>query len=260
MAKVYPRPRGEYASAVSRMACIVGLPPPTRGIRPIAPRLIIIRGSTPAHAGNTDTIYRLDYLWEVYPRPRGEYESIYSRGQFFFGLPPPTRGILGHAAREHHPWRSTPAHAGNTRWAVRQGGVRWVYPRPRGEYLSQSAGVHVQEGLPPPTRGIPRQPALKIQTQRSTPAHAGNTRQGGAQAGQLAVYPRPRGEYALEAGAGKKGRGLPPPTRGIPLREDIPVCDDRSTPAHAGNTTGDCAAGGDVRVYPRPRGEYGRAI
>ena len=50
--------------------------------------------------------------------------------------------------------------------------------------------------------------------------------------------------------------GLPPPTRGIPPVIAYRAMVVRSTPAHAGNTTGREVAPQTVRVYPRPRGEY----
>ena len=50
--------------------------------------------------------------------------------------------------------------------------------------------------------------------------------------------------------------GLPPPTRGIPLALTRVFVNNRSTPAHAGNTVLSEIDGGYLQVYPRPRGEY----
>ena len=52
--EVYPRPRGEYEEAARADLRRLGLPPPTRGIRPHTTIVSAISGSTPAHAGNTD--------------------------------------------------------------------------------------------------------------------------------------------------------------------------------------------------------------
>ena len=94
-------------------------------------------------------------------------------------------------------------------------------------------------------------------SQRSTPAHAGNTRACRLRARPRAVYPRPRGEYALNHANASSHIGLPPPTRGI-LNVGIDgIYAIRSTPAHAGNTVSIGNGQVKYRVYPRPRGEYG---
>ena len=70
------------------------------------------------------------------------------------------------------------------------------------------------------------------------------------------VYPRPRGEYfGIRAVFGARA-GLPPPTRGIPLPTHTKPPYQRSTPAHAGNTTCCLISIRLLEVYPRPRGEY----
>ena len=71
------------------------------------------------------------------------------------GLPPPTRGILYALPRYCQRFRSTPAHAGNTPSAQYGHFGRPVYPRPRGEYETESERAAAAGGLPPPTRGIP---------------------------------------------------------------------------------------------------------
>ena len=172
------------------------------------------------------------------------------------GLPPPTRGIHHRAAQPVPIARSTPAHAGNTRW--RRPPERWweVYPRPRGEYVPLDARPPVGEGLPPPTRGIPQTRAGAGYQQRSTPAHAGNTLPLSAAPSLLEVYPRPRGEYWARRWTLAAAGGLPPPTRGILTRASLLTPSRRSTPAHAGNTRPRGGVLGKPRVYPRPRGEY----
>ena len=71
---VYPRPRGEYFGRYRERRPLIGLPPPTRGIRDDYDLMLFRGGSTPAHAGNTDGLSASStYTW-VYPRPRGEYD------------------------------------------------------------------------------------------------------------------------------------------------------------------------------------------
>ena len=91
-----------------------------------------------------------------------------------------------------------------------------VYPRPRGEYGSPALDLDDDDGLPPPTRGIPYKALEAAEAARSTPAHAGNTVPRGTLPLPISVYPRPRGEYILLEVKGLPARGLPPPTRGIP--------------------------------------------
>ena len=74
----------------------------------------------------------------------------------------------------------------------------------------------------------------------------------------MGVYPRPRGEYVARIYTASKGKGLPPPTRGIPPIPRACKVVAGSTPAHAGNTSGDYAPDVPASVYPRPRGEYNR--
>ena len=134
--EVYPRPRGEYFLIGAATAAIIGLPPPTRGIRQNEQYAVIESGSTPAHAGNTERLGIRDSLATVYPRPRGEYQAQPPAVQSQGGLPPPTRGILGLLHYSGERFRSTPAHAGNTLAgaSLRRKGA--VYPRPRGEYTA----------------------------------------------------------------------------------------------------------------------------
>ena len=72
----------------------------------------------------------------------------------------------------------------------------------------------------------------------------------------MKVYPRPRGEYGFAHTPQPPHAGLPPPTRGIHTRDKAEEEANRSTPAHAGNTGRGAARGGEIGVYPRPRGEY----
>ena len=93
-------------------------------------------------------------------------------------------------------------------------------------------------------------------TNRSTPAHAGNTTARNNKRGAAGVYPRPRGEYAERVKTSEQLSGLPPPTRGIHAPPHPPYAHRRSTPAHAGNTSAHPKEEPLKRVYPRPRGEY----
>ena len=151
---VYPRPRGEYWICRVSVDLPSGLPPPTRGIHAFAGARGIYAGSTPAHAGNTFPSAPLPCQRAVYPRPRGEYRFAAFIRATDRGLPPPTRGIRLNPPLHSGDNGSTPAHAGNThpRGCCRH--LYPVYPRPRGEYASDTGRHHKARGLPPPTRGI----------------------------------------------------------------------------------------------------------
>ena len=192
---VYPRPRGEYSSNRSLQAAFGGLPPPTRGIRTSMPMPRRPSRSTPAHAGNTARDNHRKRIDEVYPRPRGEYSCRAGDLKATFGLPPPTRGILQHSIRAVRCHRSTPAHAGNTLCISIAKPPQGVYPRPRGEYPRSWMDAFNQRGLPPPTRGIRADSLPLSPSERSTPAHAGNTKRNVRREDMEKVYPRPRGEY-----------------------------------------------------------------
>ena len=193
--EVYPRPRGEYGAAVPKDGHNHGLPPPTRGIRRSHIHIAHSRRSTPAHAGNTRGRLCRGGRGQVYPRPRGEYFTRRLAAARSFGLPPPTRGIRQCPINQILQPGSTPAHAGNTEYTSAQSVHARVYPRPRGEYITNRAWLDDANGLPPPTRGIRYQMPIVPPPNRSTPAHAGNTISPADGAALLEVYPRPRGEY-----------------------------------------------------------------
>ena len=177
-------------------------------------------------------------------------------GSFSRGLPPPTRGIRHLALVLEYRYRSTPAHAGNTSSSASASISMAVYPRPRGEYGESDTCRDYGQGLPPPTRGIPRRGNPHLRLLRSTPAHAGNTETATMGDARYGVYPRPRGEYLRAPTWSASANGLPPPTRGIRRRRGDAGVDAGSTPAHAGNTCSSVAAFAPPAVYPRPRGEY----
>ena len=129
-----------------------------------------------------------------------------------------------------------PAPAGNTSSHCCPERNMTLYPRPRGEYPT------IREAMP--------------FAAASTPAHAGNTAPLYRASVRIRVYPRPRGEYRRVFGNAVSGDGLPPPTRGIRRPLGVHRAYERSTPAHAGNTSTNSRPIAVTGVYPRPRGEY----
>ena len=92
-ARDHPRLRGEYVVANKILCPGEGSPPLARGIQ-LFPRLLdVLKGITPACAGNTDFL-RVNFFkaWD-HPRLRGEYlatKLLIMRNQ---GSPPLARGI-----------------------------------------------------------------------------------------------------------------------------------------------------------------------
>ena len=70
------------------------------------------------------------------------------------------------------------------------------------------------------------------------------------------VHPRIRGEYGVRVMISKYTSGSPPHTRGIQLRGQCLTCEERFTPAYAGNTYAPSRRRCTRRVHPRIRGEY----
>ena len=110
----HPRTRGEYLAATSLSNSRWGSPPHTRGIRVELDRLDVVKGITPAHAGNTFQYTSSGHFSKDHPRTRGEYELstyVYAKDK---GSPPHTRGILANNLPCTYYSGITPAHAGNT--------------------------------------------------------------------------------------------------------------------------------------------------
>ena len=155
---------------------------------------------------------------------------------------------------------SIPAHTGKPAARPRRPCSTGVYPRPHGEALARDVVALAGSGLSPPTRGSPRQAAVRIPGAGSIPAHTGKppTKTGG-RAGRR-VYPRPHGEadrlkkLMIDAG------GLSPPTRGSRPCEQRAAHRLGSIPAHTGKPIPTATKLGTFRVYPRPHGEALEAV
>ena len=91
---------------------------------------------------------------------------------------------------------------------------------------------------------------------RFIPAGAGNTCPRPRLYFNPAVYPRWRGEHAMDQGITLDGGGLSPLARGTHSHGDRRRTVDRFIPAGAGNTNGDSLARSSFAVYSRWRGEH----
>ena len=110
-----------------------------------------------------------------------------------------------------------------------------VYPRLRGGSLVAEMRARRNNGLSPPTRGIPDALSDAPVGRGSIPAYAGDPRILAIINPQHGVYPRLRGGSHPFCGAREYRRGLSPPTRGIPFFFRAIIASWRSIPAYAGD-------------------------
>ena len=150
---------------------------------------------------------------------------------------------------------SIPAHTGKPQYAVIDGHLGKVYPRPHGEAAARAGDAGTDSGLSPPTRGSPARQADGDDRPGSIPAHTGKPYRDRTGDTEKAVYPRPHGEAPVGSKAAGAAFGLSPPTRG----SHAVVVRSRpclgSIPAHTGKPPRSSDGRLRQRVYPRPHGE-----
>ena len=106
--------RGEYCPGTNQGLSDIGSPPLARGILFSCSSVEIVRGITPACAGNTLTDEYKNLLAKDHPRLRGEYYVRLTHTTAELGSPPLARGILALVNLIHVNRGITPACAGNT--------------------------------------------------------------------------------------------------------------------------------------------------
>ena len=130
----------------------------------------------------------------------------------------------------------TPAHAGKTYPAGRQGLSVSDHLRACGENAHQLNRCRTKDGSPPRMRGKPFLVGIEIQPLRITPAHAGKTPFSCSCRSLCADHPRACGENEKHGLDVQCLCGSPPRMRGKHARHAHPVALPRITPAHAGKT------------------------
>ena len=172
----------------------------------------------------------------VYPRWRGEHTDCGICSVQILGLSPLARGTLNHQPDHQLPHRFIPAGAGNTGITV----IHWppisVYPRWRGEHLSQAEAVFQSCGLSPLARGTRDGSGYYTRRRRFIPAGAGNTSASASVNIPVTVYPRWRGEHRAIASSMFTTFGLSPLARGTHDAAMSFSWASRFIPAGAGNT------------------------
>ena len=256
----HPRPCGEQKFQVPVTWIESGSPPPLRGtgdgVMFFCPSLRI----TPAPAGNRGGLCNGAYPQRDHPRPCGEQPAKAQVQSLAEGSPPPLRGTVACSSLSWRRCRITPAPAGNSDEPSDIRKNVGDHPRPCGEQVWPDKPVSIQEGSPPPLRGTDRSGKSRYQTNRITPAPAGNSTLSTILVSPVKDHPRPCGEQGLKLHRLNLMQGSPPPLRGTvtktltaPQREGI-------TPAPAGNSNL-LGSGSTVnRDHPRPCGEQPNPI
>ncbi len=112
------------------------------------------------------------------------------------------------------------------------------------------------DGLSPLARGTPNIIQGINNYRRFIPAGSGNTQRSQTPEMEIPVYPRWRGEHAVNALRSILNAGLSPLARGTLGHIQAAADQPRFIPAGAGNTPDCCRRRPARTVYPRWRGEH----
>ena len=151
----------------------------------------------------------------------------------------------------------TSTHAENTYRIGRSHPMGRNYLRVRGEYTSNTSRSAGQEELPPRTRRILFKRQLPKDWMGTTSTHAENTYRIGRSHPMGRNYLRVRGEYTSNTSRSAGQEELPPRTRRILFKRQLPKDWMGTTSAYAENTRPRHHIYPDCGNYLRVRGEYG---
>ena len=242
---------GGTNAAVGEIGVAPGLSPRVRGnlIRKFH-RLDNPR-SIPACAGEPAGRLRLLRSLPVYPRVCGGTKhgwAVQTRRQ---GLSPRVRG--NRRLRSPPAWRrrSIPACAGEPTGVCGDSSTPAVYPRVCGGTSCTAIMYTSARGLSPRVRGNQRKRRAIRRRSWSIPACAGEPIAGIGVMPISAVYPRVCGGTSMRVSDWERSPGLSPRVRGNLHHRPVPLDNQGSIPACAGEPHDRAAAGAVVRVYPR---------
>ena len=157
----HPRLRGEDAPAPSLSSGARETPPLTRGRHKHSRRLGFRLRNTPAYAGKTYALSRLNLGGEKHPRLRGEDVIESPEVTEKKETPPLTRGRRSARRAKASRDGNTPAYAGKTRQHRPLPSNRWKHPRLRGEDDLFATRCAISIETPPLTRGRPFREAVE---------------------------------------------------------------------------------------------------
>ena len=221
-----------------------GNPTPCPGNRPPS-------RSIPACAGEPLALPPDIRLEEVYPRVCGG-TPLHRRGpRYGGGLSPRVRGNhSGGQCRFRLP-RSIPACAGEPAFSGRIVGICEVYPRVCGGTGGDFGSHFVLSGLSPRVRGNPAMTRRLVAPVGSIPACAGEPHSVYIVVALHPVYPRVCGGTAFSGFGGVAPFGLSPSVRGNLHHRPVPLDNERSIPACAGEPYSPWTTPWAPTVYPR---------
>ena len=154
----HPCLRGEQAVAARFRAAAGGSPPLTRGIDIGGVRSRLIRGITPAYAGNRRESRPQWRCCRDHPRLRGEQTAGHWTVEIKSGSPPLTRGTVSIPPYFSSTAGITPAYAGNRARKCTAAEKSEDHPRLRGEQNRLRSEILQRAGSPPLTRGTATNP------------------------------------------------------------------------------------------------------
>ena len=195
--------------------------------------------SIPAHAGNTGVSSYIRYSRAVHPRACGEHVDPSGIFMSCGGPSPRMRGTPARRRCSARRARSIPAHAGNTKPGSTIYGFHTVHPRACGEHVDEDEYALPADGPSPRMRGTPHLLVQEDGGPRSIPAHAGNTPKILGYRSFWSVHPRACGEHHPLPPCCLGFPGPSPRMRGTQQKGVLMDINERSIPAHAGNTSDD---------------------
>ena len=190
----HPRACGENTKILEYYRGRNGSPPRVRGKRIHSRARSDNPGITPARAGKTACVYRLQARAEDHPRACGENIDDARARRVIEGSPPRVRGKHAAASERAAKTGITPARAGKTPvpgCTRRQCGD---HPRACGENRAGGRRKRYSSGSPPRVRGKPSKFGTYAAAGRITPARAGKTPPHLMKANDTADHPRACGE------------------------------------------------------------------
>ena len=189
-----------------------------------------------ADAGNSWLFGVLKRTKTVYPRWRGELDSMATVTACPGGLSPLARGTPPLRSSTRSISRFIPAGAGNSRSILLALFRLAVYPRWRGELCIKTSVKNFAVGLSPLARGTRTRDAPRFVGTRFIPAGAGNSHHDARATRQGSVYPRWRGELFPRDCDRHRPIGLSPLARGTHVMNIKLFTLSRFIPAGAGNS------------------------
>ena len=189
-----------------------------------------------ADAGNSWLFGVLKRTKTVYPRWRGELDSMATVTACPGGLSPLARGTPPLRSSTRSISRFIPAGAGNSRSILLALFRLAVYPRWRGELCIKTSVKNFAVGLSPLARGTRTRDAPRFVGTRFIPAGAGNSPVASFPVVSSSVYPRWRGELFPRDCDRHRPIGLSPLARGTLYKRGEFMETVRFIPAGAGNS------------------------